>query len=124
MLGSTVGLKAADFEDNSFAVVIGLGRAHDSGDTSTVYCFKLARELGIQLRIYGSPFRLLRANRYIWNNEELRQLSIEQGSLIKIFDQCTRANEYEFLENTGDRMVSDFLCSLTCDQASERRRKT
>lgn len=83
------------------AVLIGLGKAHNRGGTSTVYCLELGK-----VHVQGRPFRLERLvdidrNRglYIWDNDFIRDQDIQEGSILSFQGSC-------FVGNTGETMVS------------------
>ena len=81
-----------------FAVVIAIGKGHDSGGTSTVYCLNLSLD---NFRLKGNPIRLLDINgKYLWNNDRLRAEDIHVKSIVIFSKLCT------YVENTGKIMVS------------------
>lgn len=80
------------------AVLIGLGKAHNRGGTSTVYCLELGK-----VHVQGRPFRLERLNRnrglYIWDNDFIRDQDIKEGSIVSFQGSW-------FVGNTDETMVS------------------
>ena len=81
--------------------VIALSKAHDHGHTSCVYCLKIRRDKERNPVVKGNPFRLFDpSGLYIWKNDDLREASIEEGSII-IVDQNKK-----FVKNTKENMVS------------------
>lgn len=83
------------------AVVITLSKAHDHGHTSCFHCLKLGRDKERNPVVKGNPFKVFDPlGLYIWKNVDLREASIEEGSII-IVDQNKK-----FVKNTKERMVS------------------
>lgn len=84
------------------AVVFGLGKAHNRGGTSTVYCLELVQDHANKGKVHvqGRPFRLY-DNKwlYIWDNDFIRDQDIQEGSIVSF-------QGLRFVGNTGETMVS------------------
>ena len=92
---------SSDFEilcsDEEYALVGALSKAHDC--FACVYCLKL-RGL-TDIHVTGDPFRLLdREWEDMWENQRLRDLGIDFGSIIVVDQLC------KLVRNTGKKMVS------------------
>ena len=96
-------------EEDSYAVVIALGKAHDRGHTSTMYGLKICVfEDEEEYRVSGNPFRLFDScGSYIWKNTYIRAEKLEVGSVITLEENLCR-----YLSNTGVKMVS-LMCSIS-----------
>lgn len=93
------------------AVVIALGKAHDDGHSSTVYCLNISdfEDEEARPRVEGNPYRLHDQNGwYIWPNKNLRAENIHDGSIIVIEKELDR-----YRGNTGKKMVRVCVCSFS-----------
>ena len=89
-------------QPNEFtAVVVAISKASNRGHTSAVY----ARRLDKDHRGEGDPFRLRHTwipsrneARYIWNNEMLRTLKIELGTIVTVVEH--RQDNLVFAESS------------------------
>ena len=92
---------SSDFEilgsDEEYALVVALSKARDC--FACVSCLKL-RGL-TDIHVMGDPFRLLdREWGDKWENQRLRDLGIDFGSIIVVDQLC------KLVRNTGKKMVS------------------